>query len=68
MTAFGAAEVWALTVCSDERRTHAAETNGWQAGAPFGPGTANFEVMREWNRADVYRRSLVLFSERLGGG
>jgi lytic murein transglycosylase len=44
------------------------KTNGWQAGAPFGPGTANFEVMREWNRADVYRRSLVLFSERLGGG
>jgi lytic murein transglycosylase len=39
--------------------------NGWRAGAPFGPGTENFEVMREWNRAEVYRRSLVLMAERI---
>lgn len=43
------------------------KTNGWQAGAPFGEGTANFEVMREWNRAVLYRKALVLFAERLGG-
>ncbi|HET7848416.1 MAG TPA: lytic murein transglycosylase [Pseudolabrys sp.] len=43
------------------------KTNGWHAGQPFGPGTANFDVMREWNHADVYRRALVLFSEKLGG-
>src|ERR1700754_32165 len=42
------------------------KTNGWQAGQPFGPGTQNFEVMREWNRAEVYRKSLVLFAEKLG--
>jgi lytic murein transglycosylase len=41
------------------------KTNGWQAGAPFGEGTANFEVMREWNRAVIYRKALVLFAERL---
>ena len=41
------------------------KTNGWHAGAPFGEGTANFEVMREWNRAEVYRKTIVLFSERL---
>jgi lytic murein transglycosylase len=41
------------------------KVNGWQAGAPFGPGTHNFEVMREWNRADIYRRAMVLFAERL---
>jgi lytic murein transglycosylase len=41
--------------------------NGWHAGQPFGPGTANFEVMREWNRAEVYRRALVLMAERIGG-
>jgi lytic murein transglycosylase len=29
------------------------KTNGWRAGAPFGEGTANFEVMREWNRSVV---------------
>jgi len=41
--------------------------NGWHAGAPFGPGTANFEVMREWNRAEIYRRALVLMAERISG-
>jgi lytic murein transglycosylase len=43
------------------------KTNGWRAGAPFGEGTANFEVMREWNRAVVYRKTMVLFAERLMG-
>jgi lytic murein transglycosylase len=41
------------------------KVNGWRAGAPFGEGTANFEVMREWNRSVVYRKTMVLFSERL---
>src|SRR4030088_3365876 len=41
------------------------KTNGWRAGAPFGEGTANFEVMREWNRAVVYRKTMVLFAKRL---
>jgi lytic murein transglycosylase len=41
------------------------KTNGWQAGAPFGEGTANFEVMREWNRSVVYRKTMALFAERL---
>ena len=31
-------------------------TNGWRAGAPFGEGTANFEVMSEWNRSVMYRK------------
>ena len=42
------------------------KTNGWRAGAPFGEGTPNFEVMREWNRSVVYRKTMVLFAERLG--
>jgi len=41
------------------------KANGWRAGAPFGEGTANFEVMREWNRAVVYRKTMALFAERL---
>jgi lytic murein transglycosylase len=44
------------------------KTNGWKAGAPYGEGTANFEVMREWNRSEVYRKTMHLFAERLGGG
>jgi lytic murein transglycosylase len=42
------------------------KVNGWRAGAPFGEGTANFEVMREWNRSEVYRKTMHLFAERLG--
>jgi lytic murein transglycosylase len=41
------------------------KTNGWRAGAPFGEGTPNFEVMREWNRAVVYRKTIAYFAERL---
>jgi lytic murein transglycosylase len=42
------------------------KVNGWRAGAPFGEGTSNFEVMREWNRSVVYRKTMALFAERLG--
>ena len=43
------------------------KANGWTAGAPFGEGSANFEVMREWNHSVVYRKTMVLFAERLAG-
>jgi lytic murein transglycosylase len=42
------------------------KTNGWQAGQPYREGSANFEVMREWNRSEIYRKTLVLFAQRLG--
>ena len=41
-------------------------TNGWQTGQPFGLGSKNFEVMREWNRSEVYRRTLHYFAQQLG--
>ena len=43
------------------------KTSGWQAGAPYHEGTANFQAMREWNRSEVYRKTIVLFAERLQG-
>src|SRR5437764_12225376 len=43
------------------------KTSGWQAGAPYGPGSANFEAMREWNRAEVYRKTIGYFADRLAG-
>src|SRR5664279_2619922 len=43
------------------------KVNGWKAGAPFGEGTANFEAMREWNRSEVYRKTIVLMAERIAG-
>jgi lytic murein transglycosylase len=41
--------------------------NGWRAGAPFGEGTENFQAMREWNRSEIYRKTIVLMAERLMG-
>ena len=41
------------------------KVNGWKAGQPFTEGTENFQVMREWNRAELYRRALVLMSEKI---
>src|SRR4029077_21004387 len=43
------------------------KVNGWKPGAPFGEGTENFQVMREWNRSEVYRKTMALFAERLRG-
>jgi len=41
--------------------------SGWKAGQPFDEGTENFEVMREWNRAVVYRKTIAHFAHRLAG-
>ena len=40
---------------------------GWKVGQPWGAGTANFEVLRNWNKADVYVRAISLMSERMAG-
>src|SRR5689334_23402946 len=43
------------------------KTNGWRAGAPYGEGTPNFEAMREWNRATIYRKTIGYFADQLVG-
>lgn len=44
------------------------KTAGWRTGQPYGEGTANFEAMREWNRAVVYRKTIGYFADRLAAG
>jgi lytic murein transglycosylase len=41
------------------------KVNGWQRGQPFSEGTANFQVMREWNRSEVYRKTMHYFAQKL---
>lgn len=41
------------------------KAHGWQRGAPWGPGTANYAAIKEWNRADVYARTIALMAQRL---
>ena len=40
---------------------------GWQRGGSWEPGTANFAVIKEWNKADVYSRTIAFFATRLAG-
>jgi lytic murein transglycosylase len=42
-------------------------TSGFKIGAPYGEGTANFEAMREWNRATIYRKTIGYFADQLVG-
>jgi lytic murein transglycosylase len=42
-------------------------TNGFKMGAPYGEGTANFEAMREWNHATIYRKTIAYFADQLVG-
>jgi lytic murein transglycosylase len=42
-------------------------TSGFKNGAPYSEGTANFEAMREWNRATIYRKTIGYFADQLVG-
>src|SRR3954463_1841237 len=41
--------------------------SGFRSGAPYSEGTANFEAMREWNRATIYRKTIGYFADQLVG-
>lgn len=41
--------------------------HGWQAGQPWDPGTHNYNVIRDWNRAAVYQRTIAVMANRLRG-
>jgi len=43
------------------------KVNGWRPGQPYGEGSANFQVLREWNRSEVYRKTIGHFADRLQG-
>jgi lytic murein transglycosylase len=43
------------------------KVNGWKAGQSYSEGSANFEAMREWNRAVVYRKTIAYFADQLAG-
>jgi len=38
---------------------------GWQRGGSWEPGSANAAVLREWNKAEVYSRTVGYFASRL---
>ncbi|MBA5778815.1 lytic murein transglycosylase [Stappia sp. F7233] len=38
---------------------------GWQPGGDWSPGTHNYGVLREWNRAEVYRQTIAYFATEI---
>jgi lytic murein transglycosylase len=41
---------------------------GWKRGQPFGEGTANYDVLKEWNKSTVYQKTIAAFAQRLMSG
>src|SRR6202008_4881001 len=42
-------------------------TNGFKMGEPYDEGSANFDAMREWNHAVIYRKTIAYFADQLVG-
>jgi membrane-bound lytic murein transglycosylase B len=42
--------------------------HGWQRGAGWQPGSQNYGVIAEWNKADVYDRTIAKMADELSGG
>jgi lytic murein transglycosylase len=42
-------------------------TNGFKMGGPYDEGSENFEAMREWNHAVIYRKTIGYFADQLVG-
>lgn len=42
--------------------------HGWQRGQGWDPGEPNFDVIKTWNKADVYARTIALFADKLQSG
>lgn len=43
-------------------------SHGWRPGQPWNEGTANYEVIRQWNRAQIVAKALAYFANRLTEG
>jgi membrane-bound lytic murein transglycosylase B len=39
--------------------------HGWQPGGSWQPGSANYGVIKDWNRAEVYARTIAVMADRL---
>jgi lytic murein transglycosylase len=40
---------------------------GWQRGQPWGEGSANFQVLLQWNSSQVYTKTVAYFAQELAG-
>jgi membrane-bound lytic murein transglycosylase B len=38
---------------------------GWKRGKDWQPGSPNFAVLQQWNKSDVYARTIAYFATQL---
>jgi len=43
------------------------KSHGWQRGQGWGPGSANYDVIRDWNKAEVYVKTISVMADQLAG-
>lgn len=43
------------------------KAKGWQRGQGWGPGTSNYGVIREWNKASVYVKTIAIMANKMAG-
>ena len=43
------------------------KARGWQRGQDWGPGSSNYQVIREWNKASVYVKTIAVMANKLAG-
>lgn len=44
---------------------HYLRSYGWQRGQGWSPGSANYQVLRQWNKASVYVQTIAALAEQL---
>lgn len=44
---------------------HYLAEHGWRAGQGYEPGSPNFAVLAEWNKSEIYRKTIALFASKL---
>lgn len=44
------------------------KSHGWQRGKGWSPDAPNFAAIKEWNKAEVYAKTIALFAQKLDGG
>jgi len=43
------------------------KNHGWRAGQPWGEGTPNYSVIRDWNKAEVYVKTIAVMAQKMAG-
>ncbi len=43
------------------------KSKGWVTGQPWQPGTPNYAVIQEWNKAEVYAKTIAIMAAKLDG-